>query len=216
MTRALLASLVIHLLLLLAWRPPPVILPPDFGRSGGQAVAAVLVVGQRAPAAEAQADAAPALSASAPAPHLRPARQAAERPETAAGRPGAAAAKAAERAEGGAPAVQPTAVAMPADGPIQESITRYRLDLAREARRFMRYPPLARERGWEGVVFIAIAAVPGVIRPAVAVDRSSGYVLLDEEALAMVARAVQSSPLPDGLAGRSFSISLPIHYRLDD
>ena len=107
-------------------------------------------------------------------------------------------------------------MAIAADGPSQESLTRYRLDLAREARRFKRYPPLARERGWEGVVVITVAAVPGVLRPSVAVDRSSGVVLLDEEALAMVTRAVQSSPLPEGLAGRSFSFSLPIHYRLAD
>ena len=217
MTRALLASLAIHLVLLLSWRPAPILLPPPrLGESGGQAIAAVLVVGQRAPAAEAQADTAPALSAPAHAPRLSPARQSAVRPELAAGRPSAAAANATGQAERGAPAVQPTTAAISIDGPSQESITRYRLDLAREARRFKRYPPLARERGWEGVVLITIAAVPGVIRPGVAVDRSSGFTLLDEEALAMVARAVQSSPLPDGLAGRGFSISLPIHYRLED
>jgi TonB family protein len=65
-------------------------------------------------------------------------------------------------------------------------------------------------------VVIAIAALPGGVGPSVAVDRSSGFALLDEEALAMVTQAVRASPPPDGLAGRRFTIALPIHYRLDD
>jgi protein TonB len=65
-------------------------------------------------------------------------------------------------------------------------------------------------------VVISIVGVPGGIAPSVAVDRSSGVKLLDEEALAMVSRAVQTSPPPDGLAGRRFTIALPIHYSLED
>jgi protein TonB len=211
---------VIHLFLLLGWRPAPILPPPAReGESGGKSIAAVLVAVQRVPIADGvQVGAASVHAAPAPAalPRLRPARKTAEQPEVLPGRPSAEAANATGQLEGGAPSVQPIPDAVVPDGPSQESITRYRLELAREARRFKRYPSLARERGWEGVVMIAIAAVPGRVRPSVAVERSSGFGLLDEEAATMVARAVQSSPPPDGLAGRSFSFTLPIHYRLDD
>ena len=218
LTRALLASLAIHLVLFLTWRPVPVLSPPTRGEgSNGQTVAAVLVAGKRLPATDGKGDGAvPILTAPAPAPRMPATRRAAVRPEAPLRQPNAEAATALVRGEGVTPPVQPALAAAAVDSPSQESIARYRLDLAREARRFKRYPPLARQRGWEGIVVVSIVAVPGGIGPNVAVDRSSGFDLLDEEALAMVTRAVQTSPLPDGLAGKRFTIALPIHYSLED
>ena len=216
MTRALLASLAIHFVLLLAWRPAPILSPPARGDgSGNQPVAAVLVAGERLPAPDdAGASAAPMLTALAPRRPL--ARPAAGRAEALPPRPNTAANPAPERVDSVPPSVQSVPAAVASAGPSQESIARYRLDLARQARRFKRYPPLARQRGWEGVVVISIIGIPGGIGPSVAVDRSSGVKLLDEDALAMVTRAAQTSPLPDGLAGRGFTIALPIHYSLGE
>ena len=218
LTRALLASLAIHLVLLLTWPPMPILSPQTRGEGlRAPAVAAVLVAGKRSPATDGAGDGTiPILTAPAPVPRLRAARRAAVRPEAPLRQPNAEATTAPVRGQGSTPPVQPAPAAVAVDSPSQESIARYRLDLAREARRFKRYPPLARQRGWEGIVVISIVAVPGGIGPNIAVDRSSGFDLLDEEALAMVIRAVQTSPPPDGLAGKRFAIALPIHYSLED
>ena len=110
----------------------------------------------------------------------------------------------------------------PANGAIQQDavsvdvMSEYRLSLAREARRFKRYPQLARERGWEGVAVISVSTVAGVLLPQVGLSQSTGFSLLDEAALDLARQAVQVASLPDALRHRQFAISLPIHYRLSD
>ncbi len=95
-------------------------------------------------------------------------------------------------------------------------MSEYRLSLAREARRFKRYPQLARERGWEGVAVISVSTVAGALLPQVGLSQSTGFSLLDDAALELARQAVQVAGLPDALRHRQFAISLPIHYRLSD
>lgn len=97
-----------------------------------------------------------------------------------------------------------------------DGVRQYRLNLAREARRFKHFPPLARERGWEGVAVVVVSTVAGVPLPQVSLSQSSGFELLDQEALMLVAQAVTTAVLPDSLRNRTFALTLPIHYRLDD
>lgn len=97
-----------------------------------------------------------------------------------------------------------------------DGVRQYRLSLAREARRFKRYPGLARERGWEGVVVVVVTTVAGVGIPQVKLSQSSGFEPLDQAALELLELAVQSAVLPESLRGHPFALTLPIHYRLDD
>lgn len=97
-----------------------------------------------------------------------------------------------------------------------DGIRQYRLSLAREARRFKRYPDVARERGWEGDVVIVVNTVAGAELPQVALGRSSGLALLDNEAVSLVGQAVRSAAIPDSLRGRSFALTLPIQFRIDE
>lgn len=97
-----------------------------------------------------------------------------------------------------------------------EGMRQYRLNLAREARRFKNYPSLARERGWEGVVVVVVNAVAGGGVPQIGLSQSSGFALLDEEARKLVSLAAQTAMMPDSLRNRQFALTLPIHYRLDD
>ena len=97
-----------------------------------------------------------------------------------------------------------------------EAIGQYRLNVARSARQFKRYPSQARENGWEGVVHVAIAMPIGPGNPTVALDRSSGHAVLDRQALDMVERAVSLAILPEGVRGRNLTIYLPVDYRLSD
>jgi protein TonB len=90
----------------------------------------------------------------------------------------------------------------------------YRLNVSREARRFRRYPPIARERGWEGVAVVTVSMTLAAASPVVSLERSSGYDELDSQALEMMAAAVRLASLPEGMRGRRFAISLPVEYRL--
>lgn len=95
-------------------------------------------------------------------------------------------------------------------------IGQYRLNVARSARQFKVYPPLAREKGWEGVVHVSVAMPIGAGVPTVLLANSSGYEVLDRQALHMVEQAVNLAILPEGMRGRRLAISLPVEYRLAD
>lgn len=112
------------------------------------------------------------------------------------------------------PVVDSHAVA-PADISV-DGLRQYRLNLAREARRFKRYPELARERGWEGVVVVVVNTAAGAAAPLVSLSQSSGFDQLDQAALELLETAVQTAVLPESLHGRQFGLTLPVDYRLDD
>lgn len=97
-----------------------------------------------------------------------------------------------------------------------EGLGEYRIGLAREARRFKRYPTVARENAWTGVVVLMIQGAASSAVPMVSIDQSSGHAVLDAQALEMLEKATRLAPLPVSLMGKRFAISLPIHYRLDD
>jgi hypothetical protein len=40
--------------------------------------------------------------------------------------------------------------------------------------------------------------------------------LLDEQALAMLSRAVAGTPLPESLRGRSFVVAVPVRFSLEE
>ena len=74
------------------------------------------------------------------------------------------------------------------------------------------YPPLARQRGQEGVVLLKINVRPDGSPAGVTVERSSGFPLLDQSALATV-RKWRFAPLEQGESRREFL--LPIEFRLE-
>ena len=119
------------------------------------------------------------------------------------------------------PAPPPVAAAQsqPASQPAQppESLSRdqYRLQLIDEARRHKRYPPLARENNWQGDVRVDVA-VSANGRPTVTLKGSSGYEVLDRQALEMFALAARSVPVPPALHGKEFSLELRAVYGLED
>lgn len=98
----------------------------------------------------------------------------------------------------------------------EEAARLYRLNLAREARHFRRYPELARASGWEGVVIVAIATPSIGAAPGVSLARSSGHRVLDDQAVEMMAQAVGRALIPPDMLGRRFRIDVPLEYRLAD
>lgn len=97
-----------------------------------------------------------------------------------------------------------------------EGLQQYRLNLAREARRFRQYPAYARERGWEGEVVVVLSVLPGSAGPELSLGKGSGHESLDRQALDMMKNAASRAAMPEALNGRRFRISVPVQFRLDD
>lgn len=96
-----------------------------------------------------------------------------------------------------------------------DDLRQYRMALAIEARRFRRYPALARERGWEGVAEVGVTLdLQGA--PQVLLHVSSGHVLLDEAALEMLRQSVRAVPVSAALRGREIRLLLPVRFSLED
>lgn len=104
----------------------------------------------------------------------------------------------------------------PQDGVDAEDVKQYRFALGGNARRFKRYPALARERGWEGTVEIALVFRHVHPEPAVSLASSSGKKMLDDQALEMIRQALRQTDLPGRLKGRDFRIVLEVVFSLDD
>ena len=102
------------------------------------------------------------------------------------------------------------------EGVSAEEVRQYRTSLAISARRFKRYPALAKERGWEGSVEIAVDFRRVRAAPDVSVASSSGRPMLDEQALEMIRQAAHVTDLPERLRGRDFRVLLPITFSLHD
>ena len=97
-----------------------------------------------------------------------------------------------------------------------DDVRRYRVSLASAARRFKRYPALARERGWEGEAEIVLdfrRTLPG---PEVSLASSSGKAVLDGQAVEMIRQAARATEVPDTLKGRNFRMLIPIRFSLDE
>ncbi|MBK7954757.1 MAG: TonB family protein [Candidatus Accumulibacter sp.] len=124
---------------------------------------------------------------------------------------------ASESATTPAPAPAPAAAAETRRAGVNaDDLRQYRMALAIAARRFKHYPPLARERGWQGRVEVVVSVSAWQRAPAVLLIRSSGHVALDEQALAMLEQAAASTLLPESLQGRDLRVLLPIEFSLDD
>lgn len=111
-------------------------------------------------------------------------------------------------------AVGTAAPAPAADDP--STVAQYRIALMEAARGLRSYPRLARENNWEGKVTVRIAVAPGGVLAALAVASSSGYPVLDQQALDMMRRAQAKTPVPAALRAREFSVEIPVIFDLRD
>lgn len=104
---------------------------------------------------------------------------------------------------------------LPRDAVNADGLREYRVSLAIAARRFKRYPALARERGWEGTAEIALLVSGRLPAPEVILLRSSGHSVLDRQAQEMMTQAAQATVLPESLRGRDLRIVLPVKFSLE-
>ena len=94
------------------------------------------------------------------------------------------------------------------------TLDQYRLSLIVVARRYKRYPAQAMDRGWQGRVEIRlVVGANGAIQSSL-IRASSGYEILDNQALDMVNKAKPLTPIPAALRGREFTVDIPVIFDL--
>ncbi len=77
------------------------------------------------------------------------------------------------------------------------------------------YPRLAQMRGWQGQVEVRVHVAKKGSVIDVVVTRSSGFEVLDRQALDMVRLADPLPDLPTSLKGQEFTLDIPISFRLE-
>lgn len=101
-------------------------------------------------------------------------------------------------------------------GPSLAGLRQFRLALAIEARRFRRYPEMARRAGLAGTVDVRVLVDAGGQLRRTELGRSSGNATLDAAALEMMQQAAQRATLPEALRGEDFAVLLPVVFEIEE
>jgi protein TonB len=113
-----------------------------------------------------------------------------------------------------APVTEVARLATPSARPQSEVLDGYRQRLGELFARHQEYPRVAALRGWEGEVRLRLKVARKGNLLGVVLDRSSGFDVLDQHALAMLEALASLPPLPDALEANEISVVVPINYRL--
>lgn len=103
-----------------------------------------------------------------------------------------------------------------AAAPDADARERYRAGLNAAATRFKRYPRAAIDNSWEGEVVVLLTIGADGRIAALRLRTSSGYEILDRQALDMFRNAKPFVPLPRELRGVEFEVELRAIYSLKD
>ena len=82
-------------------------------------------------------------------------------------------------------------------------------------RRYKRYPAKAMENGWQGRVVVRMVIGANGMLVSTSVKTSSGYEILDNQALDMLKKGKTTVPIPASLRGREFAIDVPVIFNLE-
>ncbi len=103
---------------------------------------------------------------------------------------------------------------LPGEATDAGTLDQYRLALIDAARRYKRYPAQAMEKGWQGRVEIRLVIGANGVIQTVMVKTSSGYRILDDQAMDMVRRGKPLTQIPPALRGREFTVDIPVIFDL--
>ena len=96
------------------------------------------------------------------------------------------------------------------------TLEKYRHDLIEATKRYKRYPAIAMERGWQGRVEVRMVIGANGMLASASVKTSSGYEVLDKQAVDMLRKGKTTLPIPAALRGREFSVDVPVTFNLDN
>jgi protein TonB len=101
-----------------------------------------------------------------------------------------------------------------ASRPDSELLDGYRRRLGELFARQQEYPRVAALRGWEGEVRLRLKVARKGQLLSVHLDRTSGFDVLDQHALAMLETLASLPPLPEALEASEIQVVVPINYKL--
>jgi periplasmic protein TonB len=81
--------------------------------------------------------------------------------------------------------------------------------------KYKKYPRVAQMRGWQGEVIVELLLDGNGKLKSKRIIQNSGYDSLDQQALEMVDKAAPFPPPPEALRGSSFTIKVPIPFKLE-
>jgi protein TonB len=114
----------------------------------------------------------------------------------------------------GAAQTEPPAAAVPAPSTAEASVNHLYSLLHESLNRHFIYPPVAHRNGWEGRVELLVRLDPEGRLHALRIVQSSGYALLDEDALLTLQRIGTIPAARAWLPEQGYTTKLPVVYRL--
>lgn len=113
-----------------------------------------------------------------------------------------------------APPTPASDVASTAGDPPADSVNRIKAHLYTDLARHFDYPEMARRRGWEGRVMVAVNVASDGQLQQIRVARSSGFAILDDSALQSLRQVDHITEAVALLNGRRLAMQIPVIYRL--
>jgi len=110
---------------------------------------------------------------------------------------------------------EPPAPTAPSQEDMDDARGRYGNTLWGAIGKHKQYPRIAQMRGWQGEVVVELQLDGNGKLKSKKIIQSSGYESLDKQALEMVEKATPFPAPPDVLRGNSFSIKVPIPFKLE-
>jgi len=91
----------------------------------------------------------------------------------------------------------------------------YARRLSNQIGKDQQYPSDAQINGWQGTTIVVVRMSADAKVKDVTIAQSSGFEVLDEEALEKVRRMKHPPPPPEKFKGREFTVMVPIVFRLE-
>jgi protein TonB len=97
-----------------------------------------------------------------------------------------------------------------------DSLAQYRMEIIELARRFKRYPRIAQDNNWTGTAGVRMVIGADGSIESVMVRTSSGYAILDQEAMNMLRTAKSKAAIPTALRGKTITLDVPVIFNIKD
>ena len=98
---------------------------------------------------------------------------------------------------------------------VEAELGKYGNQLAYEFAKYKQYPRIAQLRGWQGTVRVKLEVDAGGVVTSSTISDSSGFDVLDKQALEMAKKATPLPLPPESLRHHPFVITVPVMFRLE-
>lgn len=105
---------------------------------------------------------------------------------------------------------------MPSQAEIDNATGRYGNALWNAISKHKKYPKIAQMRGWQGETIVELVLDGSGKIKSKKITQSSGYEVLDKQALEMVEKAIPFPTPPEALRNSTFTIVIPVPFKLEN